>query len=95
MYARVTTLQIDPARLGEIPAKLNQVGPASEALPGIVDVYFAWRGDGQGTVTAIFNSKADADAALPKIQAIWGELGGLLKGPPSVNAFDNVVHLVG
>jgi hypothetical protein len=95
MYVRVTTLQIDPARLGEVPAKVKAVGPASKALPGVVDVYFAWRADGQGRVTAVFNSKADADAGLPKVQAIWADLASLLKAPPSVEAFDNVEHLVG
>jgi hypothetical protein len=95
MYARVTTLQLDPAKLSEVPAKVKAVGPASKALPGVVDVYFAWRADGQGRVTAIFNSKADADAGLPKVQAIWGELASLLKSPPTVEAFDNVEHIVG
>jgi hypothetical protein len=95
MYARVTTVKVDPARLGELPAKIKELGPASKALPGIVDVYFAWRGDGQGTVVAIYNSKADADAAAAKIQAIWGTLAGLLMGPPTADAYDNVEHIVG
>ena len=95
MYARVTTIQVDPARLGELPAKIKEMGPAARALPGIVDVYFAWRGDGRGTVTAIYNSKADADAASAKIQAIWGTLADLLQGAPSADAYDNVEHIVG
>jgi hypothetical protein len=95
MYARVTTLQIDPAKLSEIPEKLKAMSPASKSLPGVVDVYFVWRADGQGRVTAIFNSKADAEAGLPKVQAIWADLASLLKGPPSVEAFDNVEHIAG
>jgi hypothetical protein len=95
MYARVTTMTVDPARLGEFPAKLKELGPASKAIPGIVDVYFAWRGDGRAAVTAIYASKADADAAAPKIQAIWGALAPLLKGPPSAEAYDSVEHIVG
>jgi hypothetical protein len=39
-------------------------------MPGVVDVYFVWRSDGDCRVTAVFNSKADADAALAHTQAI-------------------------
>jgi hypothetical protein len=95
MYARVTTIQADPARLGELPAKLKEMSPAAKALPGVVDVYAVWRGDGQGVVMAIYNSKADADAAAPQIQALWGNLAGLLKGAPNANAYDNVEQIVG
>jgi hypothetical protein len=95
MYARVTTIQVDPARLGELPAKVKEMGPAAKALRGVVDIYFAWRGDGRGVVTAIYNSKADADAAATRIQAIWGSLAGLLKGAPTADAYDNVEHIVG
>jgi len=95
MYARVTTFKVDPARLAELPAKFEEMAPGAEALPGIVDVYVAWRADGQGSVTAIYDSKADADAAATKIQALWGTLSGLLKGAPSTEAYDSVDHMVG
>jgi hypothetical protein len=95
MYARVTTFKIDPARLGELPTKFQEMRPAAQALPGVVEVYAAWRADGQGSVTAIYKSKADADAAAANIQALWGGLSGLLKGPPSTEAYESVEHLVG
>jgi hypothetical protein len=95
MYARVTTIRVDPARLGELPAKVKEMGPAAKALPGVIDVYAAWRADGQGAVVAIYNSKADADAAAAKIQAIWGTLAGLLKAAPTTDAYDTVEHIVG
>lgn len=95
MYARVITINVDPARLGELPAKIKEIGPAAKALPGVVDVYAAWRADGQGTVVAVYNSKADADAAATKIQAIWGTLAGLLKGAPAAEGYDSVEHIVG
>jgi quinol monooxygenase YgiN len=95
MYARVTTIKVDPARLSELSAKLKEMSPAAKALSGIIDVYAAWRADGQGTVVAIYNSKADADAAAAKIQAIWGTLADLLKGAPNTDTYDNVEHVVG
>ena len=41
MYARVTTFKVDPARLGELSAKIKDMGPAAKALPGVIDVYAA------------------------------------------------------
>ena len=95
MYARVTSFKVDPSRLNELPAKLKEMTPAAKALPGIIDVYAAWRADGQGVVTAVYKSKADADAAVGKIQALWGTLASLLKGAPNTDAYDTVEHMVG
>ena len=41
MYARVTTFKVEPARLGELSAKIEEMGPRAKALPGIVDAYAA------------------------------------------------------
>jgi hypothetical protein len=95
MYARITSFKVDPSRLGELATKIKEMQPAAKALPGIVDIYAAWRADGQGAVTAIYRSKADADAAVAKIQAIWGTLAGLLKTAPDTQAYDTVEHIVG
>ncbi|MGA7323941.1 MAG: hypothetical protein WBX25_05550 [Rhodomicrobium sp.] len=46
-------------------------------------------------VTAIFDTKASADAAAEQAAAIWGGLAGLLKGAPKTEIFDNVEHLSG
>jgi hypothetical protein len=95
MYARITKFKVDPARLGELSAKIKTMGPAAKALPGIVTAYAAWRGDGQGTVVAIYRSKAEADTAVAKIQALWGDLAGLLSGAPQTDAYESVEHITG
>jgi len=95
MYARVTSFKVDPSRLNELPAKIKEMQPAAKALPGIVDIYAAWRSDGQGTVTAIYRSKADADSTVAKIQALWGTLASLLTAAPHTDAYDMVEHMVG
>jgi hypothetical protein len=95
MYARITSFKVDPSRLGELPVKMKEMQDAAKALPGIVDIYVAWRGDGQGSVTAIYASKAAADSAVAKIQALWGALAELLKAAPDTQAYDTVEHLVG
>jgi hypothetical protein len=93
MYARVTSFKVDPARLGEVEAKAQEMAHRVKALPGMVDAYCAWRGDGQGVMVAVYRSKADADAAVARIQAIWGHLAGLLDGAPRTDAYDNVAHI--
>ena len=93
MYVRVTTFTVDPARLQELPAKIEEMGPRAKALPGMVDAYAAWRGDGQGVVVAIYRSKEDADRAVTRIQALWGDLAGLLKGAPRTDAYETATHV--
>lgn len=53
MYARVTSFTVDPSRLGELPARIKEMQHLANALPGVVDIYAAWRADGKGMVTAI------------------------------------------
>jgi hypothetical protein len=93
MFARVTTFKVEPSRLGELEAKINQMAPRAKALPGMVDAWGVWRGDGQGVVVAVYRSKADADAAVARIQAIWGDLAGLLSGAPKTDTYENVAHI--
>ena len=95
MYARVTSFRVDPSRLGELQGKIKELTPVARRLPGLIDMYAVWRADGQGVVTSIYQSKADADAAIARIQALWGTLADLLKAAPSTDAYDTVQHIVG
>ena len=95
MFARVTSFNVDPSRLDELPAKIEQIRPAARALPGIVDIYAAWRADAQGVLTAVYRSRADADAAVPRLQILWGALAGLLSAAPRTDVYDTVEHVVG
>lgn len=93
MYARVTTFKVDPARIAELPAKVAEMGPRAKLLPGIVDVYAAWRSDGQGVVVALYESKEAADRAVARIQALWGNLAGLIAGAPRTDAYETAERL--
>ncbi len=95
MYVRVTSFKVDPARLPELSAKIAELGPRAKALPGMVDAYAAWRGDGQGVLVAIYESKEKADAAVARIAAIWGSLAGLVSGAPRTDAYENAAHITG
>ena len=95
MYARVTQFQVDPSRLPELSAKIKKMGPLAKALPGMIDAYAAWRADGQGVIVAIYESKAAADRAVMRIQALWGDLVNLLSGAPRTDAYAHAEHITG
>lgn len=93
MYARVTTYQCDPARLDEMGDRIEELKAQVKAVAGLVAVYTAWRDDGNGVTTAIYESQAAAEAAVPQVQAIWADLADFLTGPPNAEGYDNVEHL--
>jgi hypothetical protein len=95
MYARVTSFKVDPNRLDELPAKIEKMQPLARALPGVVDIYIAWRGDGQGVVTAIYQSKTEADAAIARLQVLWGTVADLFSTAPRTDVYESVAHFVG
>ena len=43
----------------------------------------------------LYESKEAADAAVARIQAIWGNLAGLLSGAPRTDAYENAAHITG
>ena len=95
MYVRVTSFKVDPARVPELSTKVAEMGPRAKALPGMVDAYAAWRADGQGVIVAVYRSKEDADRAVARIQALWGDLVGLLSGAPRTDAYESAAHITG
>ena len=76
MYARITTYRCDPSRLDDLTAKLDEIKAQVKAISGVVDVYSAWRADGNGVTAAIYESQATAEAAASQVQVIWANLAG-------------------
>ena len=93
MFARVTRYQFDPARLEEFTGMLEDVRVQVAEISGLVDVYTAWREDGHGVTVALYESQADAAAAMPHVQTIWAGLAGLLTSEPEPDYFDHVERL--
>lgn len=90
MYMRVTTFKVAPERLDELAAKVADMKRLAKAIPGLVSTHVAWRGDGQGTVVSLYESKERAQAAVGRIQAVWGAMAGVVAGAPRVDAYDTV-----
>jgi len=95
MYARITSFKVDPARTSELALKSAQLQGRARAIPGLASAYAAWREDGQGLLIALYEDKAAADRAVGRLQALWGNLAGLVNAPPRVDVYDSVVHLTG
>ncbi len=93
MYARITTLQSDPSRLEEMTSRFDELREQIKAIPGLIAVYSAWRADGQGVTTAIYESQDAAESSAPQIKAIWSGLADFLTGAPNVEVYENVENL--
>jgi hypothetical protein len=95
MYVRVTAFEVEPGDLSKLSDKIGKIAPIAKSLPGVVDIYVAWRGDGHGVVVAAYESESAAKKAVARLQAVWGELAGVLKSPPRTDAFEHVTHVIG
>jgi len=95
MYVRVTTFEIDPANVSGLSDKIAKIAPIAKNLPGVADIYVAWRGDGRGVVVAAYESETAAQRAVARLQAVWGELASVLKSPPRTDSFEQVEHVIG
>jgi quinol monooxygenase YgiN len=95
MYVRVTAFEVEPSSLAKLSDKIAKIAPIAKTLPGVVDIYVAWRGDGRGLVVAAYASEEAAKKAVARLQAVWGELADLLISPPRTDAFEHVEHVKG
>jgi len=95
MYVRVTTFEVDPSNVSKLSDKIAKIAPIAKNLPGVADIYVAWRGDGRGVVVAAYASEDAAKRAVVRLQAVWGELAGVLKSPPRTDSFEQVEHVIG
>ncbi len=94
MYARVTTYQVDPARLDEMDAELGDLRAHCRALPGIVVYNTVWRADGHGISTTIYDCRASAEEAAAKLKYIWGSFSKLLIKEPVTELFDHTANML-
>jgi len=93
MFARLTTAKCDPDRLEEMVAMIEEIRPRVRAIPGIIDVYSVWRGDGHCLVTSIYESQGAAEAALEQVQQVWASMAHLLVVPPKPQSYEHVAHI--
>jgi hypothetical protein len=94
MYARVSNIQIDPSKLTQMKEAMPAAGAKLKQIPGILECMTCWDDSGKGTVFAVYESQAAADAAAESVRSVWGGLMGFLSAPPSVFSSSNVTNLL-
>lgn len=94
MYARVTTYQVDPARIGEMEPVLSDLRVHCKSLPGIVVYNTVWREDGRGVSTTIYDCRASADEANAQLEYIWTSFSDLLIEDPVTELFDRTADML-
>ena len=95
MYARLTQIQIDPARLADMRAAMPGVGDRLKPVPGLIECKVCWDEQGQGLVFALYRSAAHAEAAADTVRGVWGGLAHMLQAPPQASAGTQVFDLLG
>jgi len=95
MYTRLTTFQADKAKLGTLEQSMDSVRTQLKEVSGLVSCHSSWNDNGNGAVTAVYESQEVAEAAAAKVRGIWGSLAGMLTEPPSTSAYEHVVDLKG
>jgi hypothetical protein len=94
MFARITAIQIQPAKLNDMKAALPTVGAQLKAVPGIVECKVCWDESGKGQVFALYDNQMRAEAATETIRGIWGSLAHLLAAPPASSTGTFVADLL-
>lgn len=95
MFARITHYTFNTDKTDEMVARMEEIKPRVKAVAGAKSVQTCWRDDGTGVTIAIYESQAAADAAVPQVQKIWGELAEFLTSPPKMEGYQNVENLTG
>jgi heme-degrading monooxygenase HmoA len=91
MFARVTTLQLQPGRLDEfLHFFQDSIAPAAAAQPGFGGITLMTDPRcGKVVAFGLWDSEADLLASeWAYYQAKLGEVGGLLSGPPLREAYE-------
>jgi len=94
MYTRVTTYQIDPARLNDVNTVLQELKGKCNSLPGILVYNTAWREDGRGISTTIYDCRASADEAAAMLSGIWTQFRDILIEDPVTETYTKTENML-
>lgn len=93
MYGRVIKFHVDPTHREHAEAALNGIAKKLPSIPGLQYATAVWNDDGTGIYTALYQNKAEAEAALPQIQGLWSGLSDYLLKELEITPYDNAVVL--
>jgi hypothetical protein len=93
MYARVTTYTCKPDNVDEGIGVAEGLLPQIKALPGLKEFICTGRfDDGKCVVVALYDSKANAEAADEKVRELWRHFEHVLASAPEPEAYTVFIH---
>lgn len=95
MFLRISTYKVDPSRINEVDAKVDEVRNILDGLPGLKHASVGRDKDGNAAVIALWESEKAATAAEDTVVKGWSTIGPLVKAPPERRGFDTCFHLAG
>ncbi len=94
MYVRVTRFENKPEKIEDARALSQRLVPEIRQIPGLKEFINAEHGDGKGITIALYGSKAEADAALPRAKQFWGQFKDMWASPPVTEEYEVGIYEV-
>ncbi len=91
MFARITKYKMNPDRMDEATALVEQLLPEIMAMPGVLNFINVANDDGSGYVISVNESQEASDTNAEKVQAIWAKFADFLTEPPTAEGY-NVLY---
>ncbi len=92
MHARITRVQVAVDKIEEARTQIAGLVPELRSIPGLKEFINVIKDDGGGVAIAIYNSKAELDAATPRVSEILSGMASLFTAAPSSEAYEVDIH---
>ena len=88
MHISIASYQFKPDKYDEMMDFARSILPELRQIKGFRQIVFVRTGETTSATHALYDSKADAEAATPKIQALFGRMKEFVTAPPSRATYD-------
>jgi hypothetical protein len=95
MFLRVSTYQVDPSKVDDMDAKIDEVREKLSGLAGLKHASAGRDENGNAATIAIWESEEAANAAEETVSGVWASIGHLLTAPPERRACNTYFNLAG
>jgi hypothetical protein len=93
MYARITTYTCKKGYVDDGVSVARGLLPQIKSLPGLKEFICTGRmADGRCVTIAIYESKAKAEAAAPKLNELWSNFDHVLASEPEPEGYTVFIH---
>ena len=88
MHISIAHYQYKPEKYDEMMAFAESILPELRRIKGFRQIVFVRTGETTSATHALYASKADAEAATPKIQELFGRMKDFVTAPPKRETYD-------